>query len=228
MLDCQIATTSDLSLVRMSISRPVEHVAVYKPLTHAYITPLASELEKTFGGMEAVEKLIKFTREATSQLGEWCADQTWKFALAEEEARKIERKIERPFLAGREPGFVGMLDAELRSLRKAQEVVDGWKFSRPSDKGNSLSPKVQLLQQYLHLIFEKPSETRCIVFVKRRYAARLLGELSQQLATPNMRIGLLIGTRYGDPGDLKISFRQQVLTLTKFRKGEINCLVGPS
>ena len=43
---------------------------------------------------------------------------------------------------------------------------------------------------------------------------------------PNLRLGLLIGTRPGDAGDVKISFRQQVLTLRDFKEGSINCLVG--
>ena len=191
------------------------------------MTPLACELKKILGDMEAMKKIFSFTRDATSQLGEWCADQTWRFAFAEEEVRKIERIVERPFLAAKGTGFAGLLDDELKRLRKAQEIVSGWEFCQPLSKGKSLSPKVQLLKRYLHLVFEKPSETKCIIFVKRRYAARLLEQAFKVLETPHMRTGLLIGTRYGDPGDLKISFRQQVLTLMKFKKGEINCLVRP-
>ena len=70
---------------------------------------------------------------------------------------------------------------------------------------------------------------KCIVFVKRRYTARLLADLmasEREIGSPNLRIGLLIGTRYGDPGDVRFSFRQQIITLNKFRKGEINCLVS--
>jgi len=226
MLHCQIATTSDLSLVRMSISRPNESIAAYKPLSHAYLTPLAIKLKTESGDMEALDKLFKFAREATSQLGEWCANQVWSLALAEEEARKVERKIERTFLAEKESRPIKVLDDGFSRLRGVQDIVHKWQFARPSFEGNSLSPKVKLLLRYLDLIFEKPSATKCIVFVKRRYSARLLGELSERFGTPHIRIGLLIGTRYGDPGDLKISFRQQVLTLMKFRKGELNCLVG--
>ena len=228
MLHCQIATTADLSLVRMSISRPNESIATYKPLGYAYLTPLANELKTILGDMDTLDKLFNFAREATSQLGEWCADQVWSFALALEEARKVERKVERTCQIEKGARSMKVLNSELHRLHKAQDLVSKWEFARPSFQGNSLSPKVQLLQRYLSLIFEKPSETRCIVFVKRRYSARLLGELSRRLGTPHIRIGLLIGTRYGDPGDLKISFRQQVLTLMKFRKGEVNCLFATS
>lgn len=226
MLDCQIATASDLSLLRMSISRPNESIAVYEKLRYPYMTRLSAALEEKFGEIEALSKIFKFTREATSQLGEWCADRVWSLALIDEDAVKIERKVERSFNGEREVRPIETLDAEIARIREAKEFVANWTFSPPSYTGNSLSAKVMLLQKYLGLIFEKPNNARCIVFVKRRYTARLLGELLTQIGTEHLRIGLLIGTRYGDPGDVKVSFRQQVLTLSKFRKGEINCLVN--
>ena len=138
----------------------------------------------------------------------------------------MERKVERLFNAERELRPIEILDAELAHLREAKQFVADWTFTPPSFTGNSLSSKVLLLQNYLARIFEKATDARCIVFVKRRYTARLLGELLAQIGTEHLRIGLLIGTRYADPGDVKVSFRQQVLTLSKFRKGEINCLVN--
>lgn len=226
MLDCQIATASDLSLLRMSISRPNESIAAYEKLRYPYLTSLSAALKEKFGEIEAFSKLFSFVREASSQLGEWCADRVWSLALEEEEAIKIERKAERFFQAERDVRPIAMLDAELASIREAKAFVADWTFSPPSNADNSLSPKVLLLLDYLGRIFEKPIDARCIVFVKRRYTARLLKELLAQKGTEHLRIGLLIGTRYGDPGDVKVSFRQQVLTLSKFRKGEINCLVN--
>lgn len=226
MLDCQIATASDLSLLRMSISRPNESIAVYERLRYPYVTNLSAALKEKYGSIEALSKLFKFTREATAQLGEWCADRVWSLALIDEEAMKIERKIERSFNDEKELRSITVLDAELARVREAKGFVADWTFSPPSYTGNSLSSKVLLLQKYLGLIFEKPSDARCIIFVKRRYTARLLSELLGQIGTEHLRIGLLIGTRYGDLGDVKVSFRQQILTLNKFRKGEINCLVN--
>jgi endoribonuclease Dicer len=169
--------------------------------------------------------LFAFARDATSHLGEWCADHFWFMALADQESFKVERKLERTFLADKENRPIHLLDVELSRVREAKEFVHDWIFAAPKLEENILSPKVLLLHKYLGLIFEKPSDARCIIFVKRRYTARLLMALFTQIGSPLMRLGLLIGTRYGDPGDVKISFRQQVLTLTKFRKGEINCLV---
>lgn len=225
MLHSQIATTSDLSLLRMSISRPDESLAVYGRLAYAYDTPLCSSFKAKFGDLEALAKFFRNAREATSHLGEWCADRLWRFVLDEEQALKVERKIERKFNrdAGNRP--IEMLDSELAQLKEAKKVVENWTFANPDVSGNNLSPKVLLLHRYLSLIFEKPSDAKCIIFVKHRYTARLLAQLFSRIGTPNLRLDLLIGSRSGDIGDINFSFRQQVLTLMRFRKGEINCLV---
>lgn len=228
MLDCQIATTSDLSLLRMSISRPNESVAVYERLSHAYDTPLCSILRFKFGDLDSLSKIFNFAHEATSQLGGWCADQVWRFALAEEESRKVERKMERVFLRDQENRPMEMLDKELARLRTAQELVSEWKFPALVPESNTLSPKVALLHKYLKLRFEKPTDAKCIIFVKRRKTARLLAQLFKKIGTAHLRSDMLIGSGYSDIGDVKVSFRQQVLTLMRFRKGEVNCLFATS
>lgn len=235
MLNCQIATASDLSLVRNSISRPNESIVEYSKLRYPYETSLCALFKAKFGDMEVLSGLFAFARYATSYLGEWCADQFWSMVFAEQEFRKVERKLERSIFPNEERRIfsppddevqpVHLLDAELSRVREGIDILRDWTFSAPKPEENILSSKVLLLYRYLGLIFEKPSDARCIIFVKRRYTARLLVALFTQIGIPLVRLGLLIGTRYGDPGDVKISFRQQVLTLTKFRKGEINCLV---
>ena len=225
MLHSQIVTSSDLSLLRMSISRPDESLAVYGRLSDPYDTPLCSSLEAKFGDLGVLAKSFRNAREAASQLGEWCADRIWRFLLDEEQALKVERKTERKFNrdAGNRP--MEMLDAELARLKEAKEVVKNWPFADPDGSGSSLSPKVLLLHQYLSLIFEKPSEAKCIIFVEHRYTARLLAQLFSHIGTPNLRLDLLIGSRTGDVGDINFSFKQQIVTMTKFKKGDINCLV---
>ncbi len=226
MLHSQIATTSDLSLLRMSISRPDESLAIYGRLAHAYDTPLCCSLKAKFGDLEVLSKFFRNAREATSQLGEWCADHLWRFVLDEEQALKVERKMERKFNRNTGNHPVEMLDAELARLKEAKEMAKSWTFAQPGLSENSMSPKVLLLHQYMSLIFEKPSDAKCIIFVKHRYTARLLAQLFSHIGSPNLRLDLLIGTRTGDVGDISFSFRQQVLTLMKFKKGDINCLVS--
>ena len=225
MLHSQIATTSDLSLLRMSVSRPNESLAMYKRLAYPYDTPLCTSLRAKFGDLEALSKTFKNAREATWQLGEWCADHLWRFFLEEEQALKVERKMERKFNRDSENRSMEMLDTKLSRLKEAKEVVKKWIFASPAASGNSMSPKVLLLHDYLKLIFEKPSDAKCIIFVKHRYTARLLAQLLSLIGTSNLRPDVLIGSRAGDVGDIRFSFRQQVLTLMKFRKGDVNCLV---
>lgn len=229
MLHCQIATTSDLSLLRNSISRPNESIAVYKRVQYPYETPLCAKLKAGFGDLEVLSRNFRNAREAASQLGEWCADSLWRFALEEEEpTRKAERKMERLFLRDQENRPMELLDKELARLRAVKDAVQQWAYGPPAFEGNSLSPKVLLLHQYLNLIYEKPTDAKCIIFVKRRYTARLLGQVFRQIGSPNMRLELLIGNRPGELGDVKFSFRQQVMTLLKFRKGDLNCLIATS
>ena len=197
----------------------------YNRLQAPYMTELCAELERKYGDMESLAKLIRYSAHAAGDLGEWCADQIWSFGLAEEEANKAERKIEKGFLSNKVSRPVKFLDAELKRIREAKEIVGTYPFSPPLDKGNSISSKVKRLRDYLNSVFERPTDARCIVFVKKRYTARLLGEIFRRIGSPHMHIGILIGSRPGEAGDVKFTVRQQVLTLMKFRKGELNCLV---
>ncbi|KAL9026384.1 MAG: hypothetical protein Q9196_004940 [Gyalolechia fulgens] len=225
MLHCQIATTADLALLRMSVSRPTESIATYSRLPHPYETNLYREMQARFGDLEILTKIFRYAKEATSQLGQWCADQVWSFAMAEQEALKFERRAEKNFSKTQDTKPVEMLDDEMNRLREAQKFVMNWDFTKPTENGNGLSSKVLTLRGYLNLIFERSTDARCIVFVDRRYTARLLHDLFSRIGTSHLRAGLLVGARNGEPGDLVLSVRQQILTLNKFRKGLVNCLV---
>ena len=197
----------------------------YNRLQAPYMTSLCAELERKYGDMESLAKLIRHSTQAAGDLGEWCADQIWSFGLAEEEANKVERKVEREFLSNNVSPPVEVLDAELKRIREAKEMVRTYLFSPPLDEGYSISSKVKRLRDYLNSVFEKPTDARCIVFVKKRYTARLLGEIFRRIGTSHMHLGILIGSRPSEAGDVKFTVRQQVLTLMRFRKGELNCLV---
>lgn len=95
---------------------------------------------------------------------------------------------------------------------------------------SNLSSKVLVLVHLLRDRFQRVTDHKCIVFVQQRYTARLLAQLFsyQHIKTPHLRVGTLMGSRTGDTGDLSVSFREQVLTMMKFRKGEINCIFATS
>ncbi|KAL8861765.1 MAG: hypothetical protein Q9178_001966 [Gyalolechia marmorata] len=228
MLHCQIATTTDPALLRTAVSRPEEIVAVYERLQFPYSTRLCQEMEARYGQMQILSKIFKSAKNVTSELGEWCADQLWLFAMAEKEALKVEKKIEKAFENEPNSRPVEMLDAELHDLREAQAFVKEWAFEEPLIDIPGLSSKVLALRQYLNLIYERPTDARCIVFVKQRYTAQLLGGLFARIGSPHLKLGILIGTCHGDPGDVKVSFKQQMMTLHRFKKGDLNCLFATS
>ena len=226
MLDCQIATAADMSMVRNSVSRPNETVVTYERPGAPYFTPLSATLNKVFGDLEATRRLLAFAKDASSQLGEWCSDHVWYMALKDEEAHKIVRMTERLFMAARVAQPVKQLDADLERIREAQNFIKNKQSPEPEPSENKISSKVMTLKRCLDHVFKESSRTRCIVFVKRRYTAIILSELFKKLGIINMKIGLLIGTRPGEAGDVKVSFRQQVLALKSFRDGDVNCLVS--
>lgn len=226
MLHSQITTASDLSLLQMVTSRPDEEVATYGHLEWPYYTDLSIHMKQNFPGVHGFSKILLKAREATAELGSWCADYLWVMALADEKARKLETKTE--YLANKENKPAARIDVEIKLIREAEDAVSRWPFEPLIKEKNRLSPKVLLLQQYLDLTYERPTEARCIIFVTPRYTARLLNEVLKRLATPHLRLGLLMGTRSSDAWDVKFSVKQQVLTLTKFRRGELNCLIATS
>lgn len=228
MLHCQIATTADLALLRMSVSRPNESIAEYARLSPQHDTDLCQQMRCRYGDMESLAKLFRHAKEAASELGEWCADQVWVFAMEEKEALELERKAEKAHSKNQDNRPIEMLDDEINRLREAQKLVSNWYHFGPTEKPKGLSSKVLVLCRYLDLIFERPTDARCIVFADRRYTARLLKELLARIGSPHLRPGVLVGARNGQPGDLTLSVKEQIVTLNKFRKGMINCLFATS
>ncbi|KAI9756900.1 MAG: hypothetical protein M4579_003654 [Chaenotheca gracillima] len=225
MLHSQIATTSNLSLLQKSIHRPTEQIAQYETLSMPFETDLYRRLHHAYSTVTVLARPFRIAKEASAELGRWCADQIWSFALAEEEASKLENKAQRVFAArGARGQSLEALDANLAQLREAQKVVNKHRFEEPQPDGNDLSSKVRLLRDYLASRFENPTQDKCIVFVEKRYAARVLAELFKYIGTRHLRVGVLTGARAGDAVDLNVTFHRQTITLTQFRKGTLNCL----
>ena len=229
LLQSRIATAADLSMLRQTISRPVEQVISYESLEPQHLTSFGAEMKARFGDLTVLKKLFKTARSQSSQLGDWCADQVWSVAFNDEEQQgKITRKVQRQFRTEKSTRPIAELDAELARVQEAKAFVQQHVFSPQSLRRPSISPKVLRLSQYLKLIYERNTTARCIVFVKERYTARLLLNLFESIGTAHMHMGLLIGTRSSCTGDQKLSFRDQILTLAKFREGKINCLFATS
>ncbi|OAX85561.1 hypothetical protein ACJ72_00055 [Emergomyces africanus] len=228
LLDSQIATASNLNALRQAIHRPTEQIWVYDRSDPPSETDLYKLMHSRFGSIRELEKIFSFSLEASSTLGRWCSDWLWKFALDEVELPKVEGKISTNYMFTRSGNHTKGVDEIIELLREAGQFIKSHMFHTPVDCPEHLSSKVRLLRHELSLYFERQTDTKCIVFVQKRHTAMVLAELFSRIGTQHMRTGLLIGARQDGIGGAHFSFRQQILTLSKFRKGELNCLFATS
>ena len=228
MLHSQIATASDLSLLRNFVSRPQEIVLTFAPLGRCSDTELCSALRNRFGTLPVLRKHFVFAGKAVSSLGDWCADQVWRLATLEQEFHKLQQKTERKFLKAAENLPLSALDRILAELDEARKFIAGFEFGTPDLSGSALSPKAKALLRFLQDTFRSEVQTRCIVFVAERWTALLIRELLWQTGFQNLRPEILVGNASGEAGDPRNSFRKSLATLDKFRRGEINCLIATS
>lgn len=228
LLHSKITTTSDLMLLQSSVSRPKEEIAPYSKLRAPFQTELYNKLHIKYRRVEAFEKIFTFTKKCTSELGPWCADQVWKFALSEQEYRKLERKEERNMSRQTNQDGLDLIEKDIELLREARQAVSEHVFPPPDPETEDLSSKVVLLYRFLSHIYAEETTDKCIIFVNRRYTARVLGALLGVIGSPYMKLGTLIGTRAGGAGDENVTFRQQMVTVSQFRRGKLNCLIATS
>ncbi|KAM5473717.1 Dicer-like protein 1 [Microsporum ferrugineum] len=227
MLDSQITTASNPSLLRQSVARPREEIWEYDRLELPFETPLHSQLCRQFGDIKVLEKIFKFSFETSSALGSWCSDWVWSYCLNEETLPKLEARSNKPIMKNlpSEPDR----DGETERIRAAGAIVRDHEFGDPVTNPRLLSPKVQLLKDELLRRFKENPDTRCIVFTAQRHTARILRDLFKKIGSQYIRPNLLVGVRSGgDRIGLDTSFREQFLNVIAFRKGEINCLFATS
>lgn len=215
-------------LLQSSVSRPKEDVAAYSKLRAPFQTELYNKLHGKFNNIESFSRVFAFAKQCTSELGPWCADQVWKFALSEQEYRKLERKEERNMSRQTNQEGLDLIEKDIELLREARQVVQDYIFEPPDPETEDVSSKVVLLHRFLKHVYAEETTNKCIIFVNRRYTARVLGALLSEVGSPYMKLGILIGTRAGGAGDENVTFRQQMVTVSQFRRGKLNCLIATS
>lgn len=236
-LDCEIATANDGSLFQMSSSNNgrSEQLGRYAPLVPKFKTPLNQQMHQCFSKNRILTKPLRFSYEASRELGSWCSDQVWVLCLSDDETKKLIAKSGRLGRSLKIESNPELIEKSRSEIQEAKDIVSKHAFDPPdySDDrswSTNLSSKVVLLIRYLRERYERETTDKCIVFVKERYTARLLARLFEQdgIRTASLHVGTLIGTRSDDAADLNTTFREQVLTLIGFRKGILNCLFATS
>lgn len=224
MLQSRIATTPISEQFR---SQAKELIMYYSRLEIAFETPLFQRLYEKFGHMNMFQRLFTTSKEASRYLGRWASDKYWDFALGEESATKAETKLSGEFNSRHREEDVGKLDTDIKLIQEAAKIVAGHYFGSPEPILRDVSSKVIKLHEILAAHYERPTNNRCIVFVERRAHARLLSLMFQSIGGPNLKVGLLTGLG-SSMGEMNDSFRMQVMTMKKFREGDLNCLFATS
>ncbi|KAI1335863.1 RNase3 domain-containing protein [Xylariaceae sp. FL0016] len=227
LLNCEIATVDSGMVTKSFSTRPITDTIEYSKSCPPFETVLWQRLHQVVGQNKTFAKLFVHAKEATAELGRWCADRIWKRCLTPEELQKIEAKTERDFDNALRP--MSVLDTEIAAVREAFGTVTRHHFPDVNVDAFHLSNKVLSLIEWLRHNFV-PSESKCIVFVEKRLTVRLLADLFQQpgLLMPELRTGFLVGSTHRDIGDLGTSLKEQILTVSRFREGKLNCLFATS
>ncbi|KAK4043407.1 dicer-like protein 1 [Parachaetomium inaequale] len=230
LLHSQIATVADpTALQNSSAAQKREVLAEYDRSLPEWETELTQALKGLVGDHRVFQKPFAFTATATAELGPWCADRYWQLFFRGDEAVKLESKTERELL--RQSAYSLGIGEHVNKVRQAHNLVNQHNFARPCPE--LLSPKVILLLRILRDQFRRADHNRrCIVFVRQRNIASLLADLLQQpeMQIPGLEPGVLVGGGRPEASydNAKVTYREQVLTIIKFKKGELNCIFATS
>lgn len=227
LLNAQIATVNSLVL-NEHVPKPTEQCLLYERLSPQLESKLYQSLKARYWDLKEFGRLFDTAKGLKYQLGPWCADFYWSFAFSERAHKKLEQRYEQQLGKIKESLSREKIDREIDLLRQAQEHIAEYDFGDLNVTQNHLSTKVIELHNYLRQIFERPSSTRCLVFVQRKHTARLLKAVFDRVGGPNLRSGELVGSGTGNFDSVRYSFRDQLSTLIKFKKGEINCVFATS
>lgn len=228
LLHSQIATTADPKALQTTVSKPKKEVlASYSRLVQPPETELTAKLRVAVGSNKYLSKAFAFSKFASRELGTWFVDRNWQLLLQEEELYKLEAKTERGFVNNM--ASVDTVNKHKKGIESARNLIQRHHFREPEEF--LLSSKVHVLLRLLKDYFnEAKDRIRCIVFVEQRWTAKLLADLLQQegiIKIPGLKVGVLMGANQDDNYS-STSFRQQLMTIIKFKDGELNCIFATS
>ncbi|KAI0418610.1 hypothetical protein F5X98DRAFT_113883 [Xylaria grammica] len=233
LLHCEIATVSDPTVFsRADINKPTEGFIEFQNMDVPFETVLWQRLNQLVGRNRAFHRLFTYSRECTTDLGRWAADRIWKLWLTEQEAQKIEAKIEHDLSQMDCLQPIEVLNAErgaIEAVRQAYQLLKDHVTELKFDRFH-LSHKIIKLIEHLKEEFD-PMTDKCVVFAEQRLTVALLADLFQQsdLRLRGYKAGTLMGSaRSGNAADVGMSLAEQNSTIRRFRNGELNCLFATS
>ncbi|WPH04698.1 dsRNA-specific nuclease [Acrodontium crateriforme] len=229
LLHSKIVTTNDMSLTDTN-KKPAEFVARYQPLIHdPPETAFVKTVRALCNGFDMFDKTLNKTSGIVRELGTWCANFYLADRLSHTRLSRYRIEIEQKHNQhGQRNDNVTSLNEKQARLEEIITFVTKERSKYTTDQDMDISEKVKWLRTFLQEQFECQTENRCIVFVKERATAMLLTALFQKLGSQHMKSGYLTGAEDSGTDFSSFTFRQQLLTLAKFRNGEVNCLFATS
>lgn len=201
LLNSEIATIADSDAFEASsIHQPDEHSVLYPRLRDAFETPLWRILRQNIGDNSQFEKLFIFSKNATRELGLWCANRVWALSLTADEKTKIVARTGQRLLAANSQEAVEAVDESVSAIEEAYKHIVGHSCEPPKNDRSLLSSKVVALSEAFDTYFD-PTKDKCIVFVEQRLTAMLLADLfdPRNLEKPGLKAGFLVGTYCDQP-----------------------------
>ncbi|KAL1840707.1 hypothetical protein VTJ49DRAFT_202 [Mycothermus thermophilus] len=233
LLHSRIATIADPAVLQHSSARLKNELSVeYPKKKKDWDTDLNGALKKLVGDNSLLRKCFAFTSTAAAELGPWCADRYWQLIFGDGNTGfTLESKTERELL--RVADYLNGVGVHVDKVREARKLVEEHDFGRPRLSEDFLSPKVICLYKILRDQFKGVNQNRrCIVFVRQRNVASLLVDLLEQpeMRIPGLEPAVLVGGGRTESSwdSARVSYRDQVRTLVRFKNGDINCLFATS
>lgn len=226
MMDSKVATIVEEGGLRNFVPRPMERNVHYLPSGPTQDTELYASLACSLSTSNTSRKLLSDATTIKRELGTWCSDAYWTFALSDRIINQIEYKHSHSLGSGKKhQKSPNVVENEVQNLQAAKKIVDVSEARSNIPSRDQLSNKVETLKNVLDELFQSRVGMRCLVFVERRNMARLLHLLFSRIGAPGLRPGCLTGCRSHTESGFNATFRSQLLTIKDFREGRINCLV---
>ncbi|KYK57428.1 RNase3 domain-containing protein [Drechmeria coniospora] len=235
----EIATVSDETLAEgQNRRRQIEMKEYYARLVRPEDakTPLSARISNLISHEPQYRMHFEAAQDVASTLGPWCADRYWLLLMTDAEVDKQVAKARERDNRRQTVDREGEADRVLSVLCEVQNAVRLGAVANDEIMTTAtrmtdphlfaFSSKVKTLRQILEDAFKERVTTRCIVFVKKRYTALLLAQAFQlvDMQIPAIHASHLIGSRVGAASIANMSFRDQVVALQRFRRGDTNCL----